>query len=71
MVWSANWDVRSLRLNFEFNVECCGTGLAESLQDLARKRIRRARPISLEGVDGRALATKLRERLARLLMPFG
>jgi cardiolipin synthase len=70
MVGSANWDARSLRLNFEFNVECYGRELAGSLEDLARERIRRARPISLEDVDGRALPIKLRDGLARLLMPY-
>jgi len=70
MVGSANWDARSLRLNFEFDVECYGRGLASSLEDLARERICRARPISLEDVDGRALPTKLRDGVARLLTPF-
>ena len=70
MVGSANWDARSLRLNFEFNVECYGRRLAGSLEDLARERICRARPISLEDVDGRALPTKLRDGVARLLTPF-
>ena len=33
MFGSANWDARSLRLNFEFNVECYGRDLAGSLEE--------------------------------------
>jgi cardiolipin synthase len=69
MVGSANWDASGLRLNFEFDVECNGRGLAGSLQVLATERIWRSRPISLEDVDGRALPTKLRHGVARLLAP--
>ncbi len=31
LVGSANWDVRSLRLNFEFNVECYGSRAAAEI----------------------------------------
>ncbi len=51
MFGSANWDPRSLRLNFELNVECYGSALAASLEEIARERISQARPISLEDVD--------------------
>lgn len=70
MVGSANWDARSLRLNFEFNVECYGRDLAASLENLARERIARATPIRLEDVDGRALPIRLRDGAARLLSPY-
>ncbi|MBT3597891.1 MAG: hypothetical protein HN758_09880 [Verrucomicrobia bacterium] len=29
---SANWDPRSLRLNFEFNLECCHPETVEKLK---------------------------------------
>lgn len=70
MVGSANWDQRSLRLNFEFNVECHDPEFARSLSVLIEARLNRARPVRLEDVDGRSLPGKLRDGLARLLTPF-
>ena len=70
MFGSANWDPRSLRLNFELNVECYGQALAASLEEFARERISRGRPITLEEVDGRRLPVKLRDGIARLLTPY-
>ncbi len=70
LVGSANWDPRSLRLNFEFNLECYDPELAGLLEGMVRAKIRRARQITLEEVDGRWLAVKLRDGLARLLSPY-
>jgi cardiolipin synthase len=70
LVGSANWDPRSLRLNFEFSLECYDRGLAGVLEGLARERIRRTRRVTLEEVDRRGLAVRLRDGLARLLAPY-
>jgi cardiolipin synthase len=70
LLGSANWDPRSLRLNFEFNVECYNRELAASLTDLVRSKIKQARPVSLADVDGRSVATKLRDGVARLFSPY-
>ncbi len=70
MIGSANWDQRSLRLNFEFNVECYDAGLATRLNALIDAKLKPARLVTLEEVDGRSLPAKLRDGLARLLTPF-
>src|SRR4051794_39802562 len=70
LLGSANWDPRSLRLNFEFDVECYGPALAADLDALVRAKIRAARPVTLEEVDGRRLSIKLRDGVARLLSPY-
>jgi cardiolipin synthase len=70
LLGSANWDPRSLRLNFEFNVECYDRELAASLQDLVRTKIERSRRIHLADVDGRSLPIRLRDGIARLFSPF-
>ncbi|HEX8204025.1 MAG TPA: phospholipase D-like domain-containing protein [Isosphaeraceae bacterium] len=70
LVGSANWDPRSLRLNFEFDVECYGPSLAADLDALVRAKIRAAAPITLEQVDGRRLPIRLRDGVARLLSPY-
>jgi cardiolipin synthase len=70
LVGSANWDPRSLRLNFEFSLECYDRDLAGVLEGMARERMRRARRATLKEVDGRPLAVRLRDGLARLLAPY-
>ncbi|MBU8895859.1 PLDc N-terminal domain-containing protein [Corallococcus sp. M34] len=70
LVGSANWDPRSLRLNFEFDVECYDPVLAAALGALIDARQRNARQLTLEEVDRRALPVRLRDGLARLLSPY-
>jgi cardiolipin synthase len=67
---SANWDARSLRLNFEFGVECYGTELGRQMEQLAQARLARSRPLTLEQVDARPLPVKWRDGFARLFAPY-
>jgi cardiolipin synthase len=67
---STNWDPRSLRLNFEFNVESFDRDLARSMHELVDARIRRARRLTLEEVEKRRLPLRLRDGAARLLTPY-
>jgi cardiolipin synthase len=73
-VWSlfgsSNWDPRSLRLNFEFDVECYHFQLAERLDQLVSQKRSQARQITLADVDGRNLMVRLRDGVARLLTPY-
>ena len=70
LVGSANWDPRSLRLNFEFDVECYDPELAARLDALIEARLTRARRLTLEEVNGRSLPIRLRDGVARLLSPY-
>ena len=70
LLGSANWDARSLRLNFELNVECYGRGLAHELTALLRKKLQGAREVKLAEVDARTIPGKLRDAAARLFAPF-
>lgn len=67
---SANWDARSLRLNFEFNVECycCDLGARLEAQFVARRA--KAHRLSLARVNARPLPIKLRDGLARMFAPY-
>lgn len=67
---SANWDQRSLRLNFEFNVECYDRELVADLNRLVDSKLAGARVLTLTEVDGRPLAVKLRDSVARLFSPY-
>jgi cardiolipin synthase len=70
LLGSANWDPRSLRLNFEFNLECYDRELAAALMARCRSTMERSRSLSLADVDGRSVPVRLRDGLARLLSPY-
>lgn len=70
MFGSANLDPRSLRLNFEFNVECYDRDLACQMTELAEEKIRTGREIFLKDVDGRTVWQRLRDGIARLAQPY-
>jgi cardiolipin synthase len=67
---SANWDARSLRLNFEYNLECYDAGLARRVGALIEAKRNPARQVTLEEIDARPLPVKLRDGIARLLTPY-
>lgn len=70
LVGSTNWDPRSLRLNFEFNLECYDAGVARVLGELVQNRLDLAREVTLKDADERSLPLKLRDGAARLLTPY-
>jgi cardiolipin synthase len=68
LIGSANWDMRSLRLNFELTVEIYDKDLAARLGAIIDSR--RVQPITLEEIDNRPFPVKLRDAAARLSMPY-
>lgn len=70
LIGSTNWDPRSLRLNFEFNVECYDRILAETLDRMIDEKARSAREITMDDVNARGFAIRVRDGLARLLTPY-
>ena len=70
LLGSANWDPRSLQLNFEFNVECYDPELGERLERLFVTRRSAASEVTLDEIEGRPLPTKLRDSFARLFSPY-
>jgi len=67
---SANWDQRSLRLNFELNVECYDRALAAKLNGLVDAKLATAEKLTLEWVRALPLPIKLRNGFARLFSPY-
>ena len=67
---SANWDARSLRLNFELNVECYGRKFASEMEKIVAQKISNSREVTLAEVDGRTMLVKLRDAFIRLFSPF-
>lgn len=70
LLGSSNWDARSLRLNFELDVECYCGELGARLERLALERRAAARPVTLADVNGRPFPVKLRDGVARLFSPL-
>jgi cardiolipin synthase len=70
LLGSANWDARSLRLNFEFNLECYDLALAERMNTLIETKLKVARSVTLAEVDARSLPVRLRDGIARLATPY-
>jgi len=70
LIGSTNWDARSLRLNFEYNLECHDTRLVEQLDTLVRQRMALAQALDVAVLDRQPLAGQLRDRLAGLLSPY-
>jgi len=67
---SANWDARSLRLNFELNVECYGREFAQRMESVIEQKLLHAREVTLAEADGRQFLPRLRDAIARLFSPY-
>ncbi|MCP4462040.1 MAG: phospholipase [Planctomycetaceae bacterium] len=70
LIGSTNWDPRSLRLNFEFNVECYSPDFAMKLNQIIDGKAETASEITLADVNARRLPIRLRDGLARLASPY-
>jgi len=69
-IGSTNWDPRSLRLNFELNLECYDEALGATLERHVKRRIAEARLLTVEELSARSPLSKLRDGAARLLQPY-
>jgi cardiolipin synthase len=70
LIGSANLDPRSLHLNFEFNVEVYDPALGGRLGAELDAVVVQSRAVTLEEVDSRNLAVRLRDGVAKLFSPF-
>ena len=68
LVGSANWDTRSLRLNFELNVEVYGKALADQLLTFVAER--QHLQLRTRDLRARSLPVRLRDAGLRLLLPY-
>ena len=66
LIGSANWDIRSFRLNFELNVEIQDEAFTRMLIEAVPK----GRALTLSEVEGDSFPLKLRNNAARLLQPY-
>ncbi|MCB9063032.1 MAG: cardiolipin synthase [Halobacteriovoraceae bacterium] len=70
LIGSTNWDVRSLRLNFEFNIECLNQNFALELTSILENKLKTSTQLSSEVFQNRPTFYKLRSNLCRLFTPY-
>jgi len=68
LIGSANWDMRSLRLNFELNMEVCCPEFAALVSGAIERR--QGNPLTLAEINARSYSTRLRDSAVRLLLPY-
>lgn len=70
LIGSGNWDPRSLRLNFEFNLECYDAEFGAWMGAWFDGKRARARELTSRELDARSLPVQLRDGVARLVSPY-
>jgi len=68
LIGSANWDVRSMRLNFEINMEVYDKAFATQVEEQIDRR--KGRELTLKNIRNRPFLIRLRDRAARLFLPY-
>ena len=68
LIGSTNWDLRSLRLNFEVCMEVYDQVLAQQLQHFITSN--RGEPLTNKELRARPLPVQLRDSACRLMMPY-
>jgi cardiolipin synthase len=67
---SANWDVRSMRLNFEFTLECYDAEITAAIDRVIDDKLARTRPVSIAALRRQPVLIRLRNAAAHLMLPY-
>lgn len=67
---SSNWDARSLKLNFEFNVECYDSPFCRQMADWMKPRFAVAKRMTLEELKNRPRSHRIIGRVMWLMSPY-
>ncbi len=70
LIGSSNWDARSFRLNFEFDLECTGRDLTARIDAVIDDKIARGTRLTPDMLAAEPVWLRLRNAAARLLMPY-
>jgi cardiolipin synthase A/B len=70
LIGSSNWDARSFRLNFEFDLEIIDPAFTAQLDALIDARIARGKVLTPDMLAAEPMWKRLRNAAARLLMPY-
>ena len=69
-IGSSNLDPRSLRLNFELDMELYGQDIAQEIEQLIDAEIHAARPVTLQSLAAIPFRKRLRNRVIWLASPY-
>lgn len=67
---SSNWDARSLKLNFEFNIECYDKQFAAHITNWVKPRFDAATAVSLSDLKNRSTSHRIMGRIMWLASPY-
>jgi len=70
LIGSSNWDTRSFRLNFEFDLECYDRTVTANIDALIEQKISQSHKLSADELAFRPRWTQLRDAATRLLLPY-
>jgi cardiolipin synthase len=70
LIGSSNWDARSLRLNFEYDLECYDRELTARLDAIIDTKIARAKKLDYAALLRQPVIIRLRDALFRLMVPY-
>ena len=70
VIGSSNWDTRSFRLNFEFDLECIDDAFVAVIDAMIDDRLAGAAPLMPDALAAEPVWLRLRNAAARLLMPY-
>ena len=70
LIGSSNWDARSFRLNFEFDLECVGQELTAQIDAVIDAKIARGHKLDPDRLAQEPVWLRLRNAAARLAMPY-
>jgi cardiolipin synthase len=70
LIGSSNWDSRSLRLNFEFDIECVSEKFAASVNEVIDNKQNTSQLLHQADYLKRSRLVVLRDSAARLLLPY-
>jgi cardiolipin synthase len=70
LIGSANLDPRSLRLNFELDLEVYDLAFGDLMEARCQEAVALSREITLAEVDSRSIPVKLRDGVAKLFSPY-
>jgi cardiolipin synthase len=70
LIGSANWDARSLRLNFELNLSVYDTAFAAHVRKHFERALLHSHKVTLDEMENRPLPEKLRDGFFHLFSPY-
>lgn len=70
LIGSSNWDERSLRLNFELDVECYDDKFAAEMRAIFEEKRSHSREMVLSDLSSKSMPVKIRNGICHLLSPY-